>query len=87
VLSRRSLAPPRGRALLTIVMSGFFGVLAYVALATGLATGMIAIVVVLSTLASAVTVFMSRIFERAAIARHQWLALTLIVAGLSLVRI
>jgi drug/metabolite transporter (DMT)-like permease len=46
----------------------------------------VAIVVVLSTLASAVTVLLSRFMDRATIALHQWLAMGVIVAGLMLIK-
>jgi drug/metabolite transporter (DMT)-like permease len=43
-------------------------------------------VVVLSTLASAVTVLLSRFRDRATIALHQWLAMGVIIAGLILIK-
>jgi uncharacterized membrane protein len=52
----------------------------------GQSTGRVAIVVVLSTLASAVTVLLSRLMDRATIAVHQWLAMGVIIAGLILIK-
>jgi drug/metabolite transporter (DMT)-like permease len=52
----------------------------------GQSTGRVAIVVVLSTLASAVTVLLSRLRDRAAVAWHQWLAMSVIIAGLMLIK-
>jgi drug/metabolite transporter (DMT)-like permease len=66
--------------------SGAFGVGAYVALTLGLTTGRVAVVVVLSTLASAVTVMLSRIVEKAHVARHQWVAIAVTLLGLALIR-
>ncbi len=84
---RLSLTPPRQGALMPVLASGVFGVLAYVALAVGLTTGRVAVVVVLSTLASAVTVLLSRMFEKAHVAKHQWLAIAVIIVGLGLIKI
>lgn len=85
--TKRSLTiPHRGAALLTVMASGVFGVGAYVALTLGLSTGRVAVVVVLSTLASAVTVMLSRIVEKAHVARHQWVAIAVTLLGLALIR-
>jgi drug/metabolite transporter (DMT)-like permease len=79
------LAPPRRGQWGAVLGAGLFSAAAYAALAIGQSTGRVAIVVVLSSLASAVTVLLSRLIDRAAIALHQWLAMGVIVAGLILI--
>jgi drug/metabolite transporter (DMT)-like permease len=63
----------------TLAVGGF------VTLTAGLATGQVAIVVVLSSLTSAITVLIARIFGAARVALHQWAAITVIVLGLILI--
>ena len=69
-----------------MLAAGLFSAAAYAALTAGLSTGHVAIVVVLSTLASAVTVLLSRLIDRAAVAAHQWLAIGVIISGLILIK-
>lgn len=80
------LALPRRDQWGAVLGAGLFSAAAYAALTIGQSTGRVAIVVVLSTLASAVTVLLSRLIDRAAIALHQWLAMAVIVAGLALIK-
>lgn len=68
------------------VAAAILSIVAFVALALGLATGRTAVVVVLSSLTSAVTVVLARIRRSARMAWHQWIALAVIVTGLSLMR-
>ncbi|HTV50385.1 MAG TPA: DMT family transporter [Steroidobacteraceae bacterium] len=86
VARRQVLAPIAPVAVRTIVLSSALFVLGYLALTWGFATGHIAVVVVLSTLGSAVTVLLARVLDRAHIATHQWLALGVIILGLVLIR-
>jgi drug/metabolite transporter (DMT)-like permease len=72
------LAPGAAAATLSII--------AFLALTTGVATGRVAIVVVLSSLTSAVTVILARVLEHARMAWHQWLAIASVVIGLCLMR-
>lgn len=58
------------------------GVAAYVAFCAGLATGAIAIVTVLSSLASAVSVLLARAFLGERLSRVQWGGVALILTGL-----
>jgi drug/metabolite transporter (DMT)-like permease len=81
-----SLAVPDRAALVPVLATGAFSVVAYVALSLGLATGKVAIVVVLSTLASAVTVLLARLLDDARVAKHQWFAIAVIIVGLILIR-
>jgi drug/metabolite transporter (DMT)-like permease len=80
------LALPRGRQWGPVLGAGLFSASGNAALTMGQSTGRVAIVVVLSTLASAVTVLLSRFMDRAAIAAHQWLAMGVIIAGLMLIK-
>jgi drug/metabolite transporter (DMT)-like permease len=80
------LAPPRGRQWGPVLGAGLFSAAANAALTMGQSTGRVAIVVVLSTLASAVTVLLSRFRDRATIVLHQWLAMGVIIAGLILIK-
>jgi drug/metabolite transporter (DMT)-like permease len=81
-----SLAAPDRAAFVPVLATGAFSVVAYVALSLGLATGRVAIVVVLSTLASAVTVLLARLLDDARVAKHQWFAIAGIIVGLILIR-
>jgi len=69
-----------------VLGAGLFSAAANAALTLGQSTGRVAVVVVLSTLASAVTVLLSRLRDRASIAVHQWLAMGVIIAGLILIK-
>jgi drug/metabolite transporter (DMT)-like permease len=84
--ARISLAVPARAALPPVLAAGAFSVFAYTALTLGLATGHVAVVVVLSTLASAVTVLLARALNNAPVAKHQWLAIALIIVGLVLIK-
>jgi drug/metabolite transporter (DMT)-like permease len=81
-----SLAPPSRAQLPAVLGAGLFSAAAYLALTLGLTTSHVAIVVVISTLASAVTVLLSRLLDGAAVAGHQWAAIGAIVCGLILIK-
>jgi drug/metabolite transporter (DMT)-like permease len=81
-----SLALPRRQVWGPVLGSGLFSAAGNAALTLGQTTGRVAIVVVLSTLASAVTVLLSRLVDRATLAMHQWLAMGVIIAGLILIK-
>lgn len=83
---RIGLAPPSRDQSAPVFAAGLFSAAAYAALTAGQSTGHVAIVVVLSTLASAVTVLLSRLVDRSAVAIHQWLAIGVIACGLVLIR-
>jgi drug/metabolite transporter (DMT)-like permease len=72
------LLPGLAASLLSIV--GFF------ALTLGLSTGRVAIVVVLSSLTSGITVLLARFINRTRLAWHHWLAIAAILSGLGLIR-
>jgi drug/metabolite transporter (DMT)-like permease len=81
-----SLSLPERPAMRSVFGSGALGMSGFLAMSAGLATGRIAVVVVLSSLTSAITVFVGRTLGDTRLALHQWLAIALIVAGLMLVR-
>jgi drug/metabolite transporter (DMT)-like permease len=70
-----------------IIAASVLGVGGFVALTAGFTTGRLAIVVVLSSLASAITVVLGRLLSDTRVAPYQWLAIAAIVVGLMLLRI
>ena len=66
---------------------GAVAVLGFVAVSAGLATGQVAIVAVLGSLQSAVAVGLACALLGEQLARHQWLGVAVVVAGLGLVRL
>jgi drug/metabolite transporter (DMT)-like permease len=80
------LTLPRRQQWGPVLGAGLCSAAANAALTIGQSSGRVAIVVVLSTLASAVTVLLSRLRDRATIAAHQWLAMAVIIAGLILIK-
>jgi drug/metabolite transporter (DMT)-like permease len=83
--SGQSLKPPPLRALPAVLGSGFLSVVAYIAFSIGLGTGEVAVVTVLSSLASAVTALLGRLLLGERLARHQWAGIAAIIAGLVLI--
>lgn len=65
--------------------TGAIAVLGFVVLSAGLATGEIALVGVLGSTQSAVTVALACLFLGERLARHQWIGLATLIAGLALV--
>jgi drug/metabolite transporter (DMT)-like permease len=85
-LARRTkLSLPERGSRVPILAAASLGVGGFVAMTAGFATGEIAVVVVLSSLASAITVLLGRLFGATHVALHQWLAIVAIVAGLALI--
>lgn len=88
VLSRplgQSLALPEARHRPVIFGLGLLSAGANGAMTLGLETQQIAIVTVLSSLASAVTVLLARFLLKHPVAGHQWAGLASIVGGLALI--
>ena len=83
---RATLAVPTGAALVPVLAVGAFSAGGYLALTAGLATGSLAVVVVLSSLSSGVTVLLSRFINHAPVARHQWIAIAVLIGGTILLR-
>ncbi|HTT01986.1 MAG TPA: DMT family transporter [Steroidobacteraceae bacterium] len=81
-----NLALPERAASISVFGSGALGAAGFLSMSAGLATGRVALVAVLSSLTSAITVFVGRTLGDTHLALHQWLAIALIVAGLMLVR-
>jgi uncharacterized membrane protein len=73
--------------LMPAIAASVFSVIGFVTLTSGLNTGHTAVVVVLSSLSSAVTVSIACSVRRTRLELHQWLALAFIMAGLALIRI
>jgi drug/metabolite transporter (DMT)-like permease len=78
LLAARDMAVILGTAALAV--SGF------VIVSAGLATGHVAVVVVLTSLQSAISVGLACLLQGERLARHQWLGVAAVVAGLALVR-
>jgi drug/metabolite transporter (DMT)-like permease len=70
-----------------LISNRLCSVAGFLALTAGMATQQVALVVVLSSLTSAVTVFLSRIFKATRLSWYQWLAILLIILGLILTRL
>jgi drug/metabolite transporter (DMT)-like permease len=85
VPARQSLRPPPLRALPPVLGSGSLSITAYIAYSLGLATGEVAIVTVLTSLASAIAALLGRMFLGERLAPHQWAGVAAIVAGLVLI--
>jgi drug/metabolite transporter (DMT)-like permease len=69
------------------VAASVCSVIGFVTLTSGVSTGHTAVVVVLSSLSSAVTVLIACSVRRMRLELHQWLALVSVVAGLAVIRI
>jgi drug/metabolite transporter (DMT)-like permease len=82
------LAPPdRMSLLIPTLWASVFGIGGFIALTVGLDTQRVAVVVVLSSLTSAVTVILARAFSAMRLSWHQWIALATIIGGLVLIRL
>ena len=79
--------PERPLLLLPTLFASLFSIAGFLALTEGMATQQVAVVVALSSLTSAVTVCLSRIFAGTRLAWYQWGAIVLITAGLVLTRL
>ncbi len=79
-----ALPKPALRALLLVHAA--CGVLGYIAYSSGLATGHIAIVTVLSSLASGVTVLLARVVLAERLTRRQWAGVGAILLGVAMLR-
>ena len=84
---RRPALALSSRDAASVLGTGAVAVLGFVAVSAGLATGQVAIVTVLSSLQSAIAVSLACALLGEQLARHQWLGVAVIVAGLGLVRL
>lgn len=85
--ARTDLSLPERSMRAPLLLASALALGGFVTLTAGLATGQVAIVVVLSSLTSAITVLVARVFGAARVALHQWAAITAIVLGLILIRL
>jgi drug/metabolite transporter (DMT)-like permease len=81
-----SLALPRPALRALLVVHGTCGVLGYIAFSAGLRTGHVAIVTVLSSLASGVTVLLARMVLDERLSRRQWAGVGAILLGVAMLR-
>jgi drug/metabolite transporter (DMT)-like permease len=82
---RQSLQVPRGKVWWLVVGVGVVDTVAYVAATVGLATHQVAIVTVLASLFSTVTVMLAWLFLRERLAWSQWVGIATIFVGITLV--
>jgi drug/metabolite transporter (DMT)-like permease len=87
VPAKQSLRLPPVRSWLLIVSVGVFDAGAFLVTSLGLRTGHVAVVTVIGSLFSAVTVFLAWIVLRERLERTQWLGIFLIFIGIVLVSI
>jgi drug/metabolite transporter (DMT)-like permease len=85
-MARKDLSPPPRAAWLSLGGIGIAGVAAYLAYFGGIATGEVAVVTVLSSLASGVTVLFAQFLPGERLAPHQWAGVAAILGGLALLR-
>jgi uncharacterized membrane protein len=78
--------PSRASLFFPVLSSGVLSIFGFLALSIGIGTGRVAVVVVLSSLTSAITVVLARLFNDTRLGLHQWFAIVLITAGLALLR-
>ena len=87
VPSRQSLKIPRGQVWWFIAGVGVLDTVAFVSNALGLTTDQVAVVTVLASLFSAVTVVLAWLFLREKLQWSQWLGIGIICVGIGLVSI
>lgn len=85
VPARQSLRPPPGNVWWLFAATGLLDTAAFLLNNSGLKTGEVAVVTVLASLYSAVTVFLAWIILRERLERSQWAGVFLIFAGIVLV--
>lgn len=85
-LIRRPPLAVSWREARALVGTGLVAVLGFLALCAGFATGAVAVVTVISSLQSPVTVGLAALFLRERLVARQWIGVVAIVAGLGLIR-
>ncbi len=83
----QSIALPRGAVWWLILGVGIFDTAAFVANTIGLTTDQVAVVSVIASLFSAVTVLLAWVFLRERLAWNQWLGIGIIFVGVALVSV
>ncbi|HEX7735686.1 MAG TPA: EamA family transporter [Ktedonobacteraceae bacterium] len=87
VPARQSIRPPAGSVWWQILVMGTLDTTAFICLTIGLTTDQVSVVSVLSSLFSAVTVFLAWLFLREKLAWNQWLGIIIIFLGIILVKL
>lgn len=82
----QSLALPSPALRGLLLLHAACGVMGYIAYSTGLGTGHIAIVTVLSSLASGVTILLARVILDERLTRRQWAGVGAILLGVAMLR-
>ena len=85
--ARQSIRPPRGRIWWLILAAGTLDTLAYLLANFGFTTEQVAVVSVLASLFSAVTVLLAWIFLHDKLQWSQWLGIGVIFLGIALVKV
>lgn len=85
-IRRQPLALPATGAM-WVIGTGVVAVSGFLAVAIGLTTGQVAVVTVLASLQSGVTVLLACVHHRERLAVHQWLGLGVTLAGLAAVHL
>jgi drug/metabolite transporter (DMT)-like permease len=83
--TRRSLAPPDRRTAPRVLACGVLALTAFAAYLSGLQSGAVAVVTVLSSLAGAVAVLLALVFLRERLAPRQWAGVAAALAGVVLI--
>jgi drug/metabolite transporter (DMT)-like permease len=78
--------PARKSQLMPGLAAGILSIGGFLALTIGFSGGHVALVVVLSSLTSGITVLIARILGQARLGVHQWIAMAMIIVGLALIR-
>ncbi|HEY7122856.1 MAG TPA: DMT family transporter [Ktedonobacterales bacterium] len=84
---RQSIPLPRGKVWWLLAGVGILDTIGYVAATTGLATHQVAVVTVLASLFSTVTVMLAWLFLRERLAWSQWVGVAAIFVGITLINI
>jgi drug/metabolite transporter (DMT)-like permease len=87
IMAGVSIRPPGGRDLPLVAATSLFAVTAYLSLAAGQSLGSVAVVTMLSSLASAVTVLLGYFLLKELILATGWIGLLAIIGGLVLIQL
>jgi drug/metabolite transporter (DMT)-like permease len=86
VLRRRAAPLPAARDWPVLAALGLSGAAGYLAFCAGLQSGALAVVAVLSSLSSGVSVLLARLVLHERLGPHQWASVAVILAGLGLIQ-
>ena len=82
---KQPLTLPRGSVWWFVLANGFMDTLGYISYTTGMTSGSISTVTILSSLYSAVTVLLAWIFLRERLRHSQWLGILVVFVGIVLI--